>query len=128
MEVLKTNCGITGDGKRKQSKQGKKVIPVKRIINASESEENDENVPCSSISSSKKKMQQKIRGTKKSESIDDTDNEDIWSCRECSNKWHDDSSDHWIVCNQIKSNQIFISFYKFTLVLLILHYIYMLKN
>ena len=70
LEVLKTNCCITGDGKRKQSKQGKKVIPVKHVINASESEENEENenVPCSSVSSSRKKMQQK-RGAKKSESI-----------------------------------------------------------
>lgn len=69
LEVLKTNCCITGDGKRKQSKQGKKVIPVKHVINASESEENEENenVPCSSVSSSRK-MQQK-RGAKKSESI-----------------------------------------------------------
>ena len=33
-----------------------------------------------------------------------------------------------MMMNQIKSNQVFISFYKFTLVLLVLHYIYMLKN
>ena len=63
LEVLKTNCTITGERKRKQTKQRKKIIPGKCIINASESEEeNDENVPCSS---SGKKMQQKKGGAKK---------------------------------------------------------------
>ena len=57
LEVLKTNCGITGERKRKQTKGGKKAILGKRVLNASESkEENDENIPCSS---SGKKTQQK---------------------------------------------------------------------
>ena len=76
LEILKTNCFITGERKRKQTKRGKKIIPGKCILNASESkEENDENVPCSS---SGKKMQQKKGGAKKSEVIDDTDDEDIY--------------------------------------------------
>ena len=33
------------------------------------------------------------------ELIDDTDDEDIWRCRECGNEWDDDSSDCWIVCD-----------------------------
>ena len=96
MEVLKTNCGITGERKRKQTKRGKKVIPGKRVLNASESEEeNDENVPCSSS----RKTQQEKGGAKKSESIDDTDDEDVWRCRECGGEWDDNSSDRWIVCD-----------------------------
>ena len=53
LEVQNTNCGITGERKRK-AKRGKKVIPDKRVLNVSEfEEENDENILCSS---SKKKM------------------------------------------------------------------------
>ena len=58
--------------------------------------ENDENVPWSS---SRKKTQQKKGGAKKSEPLDDTDDEDVWRCRECGDEWDDNSSDRWIVCN-----------------------------
>ena len=86
LEFLKMNCGITSKKKRKQTKQGKKLIPSKRVLNASELEEgNDENV-------------RKKGGAKKSESID-TDDEDIWRCRECGDEWNNNSSDRSIVCS-----------------------------
>ena len=58
--------------------------------------ENDENVPCSS---SRKKTQQKKGGAKKSQSLDDTDDEDVWRCRECGDEWDGNSSDRCIVCD-----------------------------
>ena len=80
------NCGITSKKKTKQTKRGKKLIQTKRVLNASELEKgNDENV-------------QKKGAAKKSESID-TDDEDIWRCRECGDEWNNISSDRSIICS-----------------------------
>ena len=72
--------------KKQQTKRGKKLIQTKRVLNASELEKgNDENV-------------QKKGAAKKSESID-TDDEDIWRCRECGDEWNNNSSDRSIICS-----------------------------
>ena len=47
-----------------------------------------------------RKCNRKKEVLKKSEFIDDTDDEGIWRrCREYGNKWDDNSSDCWIVCD-----------------------------
>ena len=95
------NCGITSKKKKKQTKRGKKLIPSKRVLNASEYVDSViESLRLVKIKSTNKNDEnvQKKGAAKKSESIE-TDDEDIWRCRECGDEWSNNSSDRLIVCS-----------------------------
>ena len=91
LEVLKENCGVGVEKRKRQTKRGKKVTLGKRVtgFTSDEDEENiDADVPSSSRGKQKKKKQKRTKGLSTTAS-DIVDDDDLWSCKEFAGEWGD---------------------------------------